>query len=546
YLFAVFLGCFIGSAILQYLIDGFVQKFAHTTANDLRNSLLESIFASKAHAAQDNGTAFVTSAVLEGIEQTEEYLTLVLPRMIHMVIVPVLILIVAFTFDAITGVILLIMYPVIIAYMILLGNLAKSRAEKQYGTYKRMENNFIDTLRGIDTLEAFGRTYDQSKEIFSTSEKFRVATIETIKLGTLSSAVLDLITTASIGAVSLMLAMHILDMKFGLFIGLTLLILSPEYFKPIREFASDFHASLNGKNAMKAITQIVDESKSQQQDIDTVIKPFTHESTIALNNISFAYSQAFHVNVEEKESLNNQEYEKQDEQTNAPQALSDISFNVTGFKKIGIVGTSGCGKSTLIKLLAGFIRPSSGGIAIDGNEYSHSDIASWQQQIHFIPQDPYIFQASLRDNIAFYAPNATNEDIDHAVRIVDLTNLVETLPYGVDTIIGEQGRGLSGGQAQRIALARAFLDAKRSVLIFDEPTAHLDIETELSLKEKMLPLMEDRLVFFATHRLHWLKEMDTIIVLDKGRIAESGTFDELIANKGALFNFVKTLQGGDQ
>ena len=161
---------------------------------------------------------------------------------------------------------------------------------------------------------------------------------------------------------------------------------------------------------------------------------------------------------------------------------------------------------------------------------------NWQKQLTYIPQTPYIFSTSLRENIAFYHPEATDVEIQEAIKVVGLTDLVNELPEGLDTEIGSGKRALSGGQAQRIALARAFLDQSRRVMVFDEPTAHLDIETELELKEKMLPLMKDHLVFFATHRLHWMKQMDYIFVMEQVKLVEQGTYDQLLVNPNGAFN----------
>lgn len=154
-----------------------------------------------------------------------------------------------------------------------------------------------------------------------------------------------------------------------------------------------------------------------------------------------------------------------------------------------------------------------------------------------------MFTASLRDNIAFYTPQASDEEIENAIHVVGLDDLVKELPDGLDTIIGQGKRVLSGGQAQRIALARAFLDQKRKVMIFDEPTAHLDIETEVDLKKRMLPLMKNHLVIFATHRLHWMKEMDYILVMDHGNLVEQGTFDELKKKNGYFVKLTKEMRG---
>ena len=162
----------------------------------------------------------------------------------------------------------------------------------------------------------------------------------------------------------------------------------------------------------------------------------------------------------------------------------------------------------------------------------------------YIPQDPYLFHATLRENIAFYRPGAADEEVERAVRAMGLEGLVAELPEGLGTLVGEGGRALSGGERQRVALARALLDRSRRVLVFDEPTAHLDIETELELKERMLPLMEGRLVFFATHRLHWTHDMDAVIVMEGGRAVEFGEPRALAAQGGAFARLAAQVEGG--
>ncbi len=224
-------------------------------------------------------------------------------------------------------------------------------------------------------------------------------------------------------------------------------------------------------------------------------------------------------------------------------ALCDVSLEVRGFARVGIVGASGSGKSTLVGVLAGFGQLTEGSVEVDGVALPDLRMDDWRAQVAYIPQNPRIFSASLRDNIAFYKPGSSDEEVMRAVAAVGLEGLVGLMPRGLDTFVGEGGRWLSGGQAQRLSLARAFLDDRRRVLVFDEPTAHLDIETELELKERALPLMKGRLVFFATHRLHWLADMDLAVVLSEGRAVQVGSPEELLSREGELLRLANLERG---
>ena len=518
---ALFLVSFIGIQGIIYLQDTMIERYASTQADQLREQLLDTIFSCGAEVVQTHGTGNTTTLTLEGIDQIETYLRLVLPKMMRVFVVPFVLLIPVFVLDWISGFIMIIVFPFIILYMVILGRMAQEKAAKQHRKFQILSNHFIDSLRGLDTLKLFGLSKQHGESIYEVSEEFRGATIKTLRVATLSSLVLDLFATLSVAAVAIMLGLRLLDGSLLLFPALTILVVAPEYFKPIREFASDFHASLDGKNALASVFSLIKENEknSANENIsdDHSIPLWSETSHLASDGITFTYGDT--------------------------PALQGITFEARGHLKIGVVGMSGAGKSTLINLLGGFALPHDGTFTIDGTSYANLNLSDWQKQVAYLPQDPYIFHTTLRNNIAFYSPHATDEEINEAVRIVGLQDLIAELPHGLETKIGEGARSLSGGQAQRIALARIILDGHRSILLFDEPTAHLDIETELELKQRMLPLMENRLVFFATHRLHWMREMDLILVMDNATIVESGTYQELIARDGFFASFISQIRG---
>ena len=334
-----------------------------------------------------------------------------------------------------------------------------------------------------------------------------------------STFALDFFTTLSIAILAVTLGLRLINGQMTLYPALVILVLAPEYFLPIRNFANDYHATLNGKNAFHKVMTLINEPPAPQAPL--TLTPWRPTDELQVKDLSFSYGEG-------------------------KAGLAPLSFRFRGYQKVGIIGMSGSGKTTLINLLSGFLTPAAGEITLQGQTATTLHAAAWQKQLTYLPQNPYIFSASLRENIAFYHPTATEAEVQEAVHVVGLDDLVAELPAGLETQIGAGKRALSGGQAQRIALARAFLDPNRRVMIFDEPTAHLDLETELELKEKMLPLMADHLVLFATHRLHWMKQMDYILVMEDGHLVEQGTYQQLQAQAGAFQRLVKQMQAKEE
>lgn len=542
---AVFACCFLLRQVVANVQGTWLDDYAAARADELRSAVLRRLFAEGRALVQQAGSGNLTTLVMEGVDQVEAYLRIILPKMAAIVIIPVMLLAVVFPLDWVSGLIALIVFPAIILQMVLIGSTAQQVAAARHEEFQGLSNHFADSLRGIDTLKLFGRSKAHGRAVYESSERFREATMRTLRVATLSSAVLDLFSTVSLAAVAVMLGFRLVDGSVVLFPALAVLVALPEYFRPIKEFASDYHASLDGKNALVSLLRLAGEGEpAAAEDAVRVGAPasehgaceskpqpaqpqfarvpaWSKDAELALSHVSFAY--------EERAA---------DGQVVRHEALRDATFSVRGFRKVGVVGPSGGGKSTLVSVLAGFAAPASGTIAVDGEAVPSLELPDWRRQVAYIPQNPYLFHATLRENLTFYRPDATSADVEEAVRVVGLERLVSELSDGLDTLVGEGARALSGGQAQRIALARAVLDPARVVWLLDEPTAHLDIETEMELKERMLPLMAGRLVILATHRLHWLDAMDQVIVLEDGR-AEA-------PESGALARFVASVRGGER
>lgn len=521
--------CFIGKQAATNIQTKQLELFAAARTEEFRQGLSKRLYEGGAPLTQKLGTGAASTLCLDGIDNIEHYLSTALPRTVALVTVPFVLLAVIVFQDWVSALIALLVFPAIILQMILIGSTAQEEAGKQHREYQRLANHFIDSLRGIDTLKYFGRSNEQADRVYETSEKFRIATMKTLRTATLSGAVLDAFSTISLAAVAVMLGFRLVDGSITLLPALFVLVIMPDYFRPIREFASDYHATLNGKNTLTQVLEVLGcsaetaakkESHTPRLQVDAPkLEPWQKLSVLTFEHIGISYE--------------------------GETALKDVSCSFGGFRKYGIVGPSGCGKTTLAQLLAGVLQPTQGSIVVNNHAIETLSMSSWRKQVAYLPQSPHIFSTTLRNNLTFYQPDATEEEIAHALELVGLTSLVTELPKGLDTVVGEGGRSLSGGQSQRVALARAVLHRTCRVLVFDEPTAHLDIETEWELKQRMLPLMEGKLVFFATHRLHWLSEMDEILLLEDGQVRDFGSYEALSKANSFAYLSSNEKEGGD-
>ena len=511
--------CFMLRQVLIFFRDRYLDSFAYEQSQIVRKQLLDKIFRLGPNFVQKEGTGNMVTMAIEGVSQIENYLTLILPKITNMMIVPWVIFLFVLTQDVRSGIILLLVFPIIIIFMVILGYAAKAKADRQYEGYQLLSNHFLDSLRGLQTLNFLGLSKKYEKNVYGISEDYRKATMSTLKIAILSTFALDFFTTLSVAIVAVFLGFKLMNGHMLLFPALTTLVLAPDFFLPLRDFSSDYHATLDGGNTLKSIFAILDK-KEFSESKPVVLNTWSKEDKLTIENLSLMYDEAASENT-----------------------LENINFNWQGYGKIGVVGLSGSGKSTLIKLLGGFLEAKEESIQINEESFSHLRVDSWQDQLLYVPQDPYIFHASIKENISFYQPDVDETSILLAVEKSGLLEVVQELPEGLETIIRDGGHSLSGGQLQRVAIARAFLDQGRQILLFDEPTAHLDVETEAELKATMLPLFDNHLVFFATHRLHWMKEMDYIIVMENGSIVEQGTYQELRENNGAYNRFVEQLKG---
>ena len=511
-----FFACFLSREIINFGRSKALDKLAYQLATKLRGDMLDKFFRLGPVAIANLGSGSAATTVITGIDQVENYIKLVLSKVLNMMIIPMLILIPVYFLDWQSGIVLTVTFPFAIIFMILLGYAAQGRAERQYKTFQYLSNHFLDSLRGISTLKYFGLSKDYSNSIYKTSEDFRKETMGALRIAMLSTFALDFFASLSVAVVALFLGLRLMSGDILLFPALAALILAPEYFLPLRDFASDYHATLNGKNALAAVNEVLS----------------TEENTLSVLTEKVTWSANSQLQLTELGKI-----------YDTGRGISNVNLSVNGFKKIAIVGNSGSGKSTLLSMLAGFLKPTAGEIKLNEQSLTSLTDENYRQSVQFIPQKTYIFAGTFRENLAFYEPDSTDDEIKAAAKLAGLESLIDEI--GLDGQIGASGRTISGGQAQRVALARAFLSHTRNILFLDEPTAHLDIETELEIKANILPLLENKLVFIATHRLHWLSSMDLVIVLNEGQVAGIGTPEQLLSENTYYQRLLSQMRGVD-
>lgn len=517
--FLGFAGTFVFRHLIQWSKGRLSFHFAERTSSEIQSLLIRKLFELGPRGIGTNGSGNMITLALEGIPNFRTYLELFIPRAISMFCIPIVLLIYVFNEDLISGIVLTLTMPILIAFLILLGLVAQKHAKAQWSSYQLLSRHFVDSLRGLLTLKYLGKSKSHQTAIESVSNKYRIATNQALRIAFLSTFSLDFFSSLSVAVVAVELGLRLIDGVMGLQTALTLLILAPEYFQPIRDLGNDYHATMDGKDSGKHIHSLLAVNLSNVQPITVPVPKWNAQSILTVHHLS------------KKSAAENKVI------------LKDVNFQVKGYQKVGIIGASGAGKSTLIDLLSGFSLPTGGSFTLNETRLANFSIQGWQEQLIYIPQHPYIFSGTVAENIRLYAPDTAKEKIEEAIRITGLTELIKRLPNGLQERIGQGGRVLSGGEEHRIALTRSLLQ-QRPIMLFDEPTAHLDIETEHEIKEMILPLLDHRLVFFATHRLHWMREMDIIFVIEDGRIVEAGTHDELYANSGAYFQLIQAQRGG--
>ncbi len=488
---------------------------------NLRSAMLEKINRMGPFFLKGEKTGELATTAMLGLDALDAYFGHFLPQVLLAALLPLIILVVVFPLDALTAVVFLITAPLIPLFMVLIGKLSQNHTQRQWTALTRLGATFLDTLQGLRSLMMLGRTRDRAVDLQLASERYRQVTLTVLKITFLSAFALELIATISTALVAVEIGLRLLYARMAFEQAFFILLIAPEFYLPLRNLSLRYHAGMAGVTAAKRIFDLFDLPEPTVSIVTSkpAEKRFTAGSKIEFKDVSFSYPES-----------------------NQP-ALDGINLTLEHGKHYALVGASGSGKSTLAALLMQFIQPSSGTIQINAENINLWPPDVWRQQLAWIGQRPFIFDASMAENITLGRSLPEGGSLGQLLQVSGLERLVASLPEGVETRLLETGSRLSGGEAQRVALARAFLkDAP--LVILDEPTAHLDVDLEEIIMQATRALLENRTSVTISHRLSTVKESDEILVLERGRIVERGNHDYLAALDGVYKNHVMATREG--
>ena len=469
------------------------RRAAGDVISELRLDVVEARLRRQPTALDGAQSAEVATAAVSGVDALETTFARYLPQVVLAVVVPIAVLVLVAWTDLLAAGVMLLTLPLVPVFMWLIGRHTERRARERWQALALLANHFLDVVRGLPTLRAFNRSHAQTTRILDVSDAYRRTTIGTLRLAFLSGAVLELAATLGIALVAVVVGVRLAEGGIGFEPALTILVLAPELYAPLRNLASQFHASADGAAVAERLLDLVDVPAARA---GTARPPDPAIERIVFEDVSFSYP-ARDVGV-----------------------LSGVDFEIRPGETVAIVGPSGAGKSTLVSLLLCFAEPSAGRILVGGRDLADLDQGAWRRQTALVPQHPTLFRGTVADNIRLGDPSADDYRVRRAAELAGAHELVSRLPQGYETVVGEGGRSLSAGQRRRLALARAFLrDAP--LVVLDEPTADLDPASAAVIGEAIERLREGRTVVLVAHRSELVAVADQIVQLERARVLET-------------------------
>ncbi len=475
---------------LAYISERLAFKSSAAAKSQLRLGVLEHVMRLGPVWLSRQNSAELTQLTTRGVDGLDAYFSRYLPQLVLAVMVPLCVGLVILTQDLLAAVIVLVTVPLIPVFMILIGLYTQGRVDKQWSTLSRLSGHFVDVVAGMSTLKAFGRAGAQAKTVREIGDRYQSTTMGVLRVSFLSALVLEVLAMLSVALVAVSIGLRLVDGTMTLQAGLLVLILVPEVYLPLRMVGTHFHAAAEGLGAARQMIEILEEDPPASG-------PRTDVPDLATATISFSDVGVGYVGREDS-------------------AVEGLSFAIAPGSVTALVGPSGCGKSTALAVLERFIDVDAGSVWVESNgsqvELREYDIDAWRRAVAWVGQDPTMVSGSLADNVRLANSSASDSDVLRALEVVGLTHLVAELPDGIATVLGEGGRALSAGQARRVALARAFCQQAGLVLL-DEPTAALDVESEALVIAAVAELAKTRTVLVVAHRPALVELADHVVDL---------------------------------
>ncbi|MFU8876699.1 MAG: thiol reductant ABC exporter subunit CydD [Wenzhouxiangellaceae bacterium] len=500
-LMAMLLGALAARAVLSTLRRWLAADASVQVRQQVRAELMRKIAAAGPAAFSAAGER--VPVVDEQVETLDRYYAGFLPQAIAAMIIPAVVLGFVFTRDWLAGTLLALTAPIIPVFMVLAGLGAEQAAARQQGELTRLGGWFLDRVRGSATLRLFGAEARTEAAVQQRTESLREATMKVLRIAFLSSAVLEFFAAVAIASIAIYVGLGLFGaIEFGpapaltLQSGLFVLLLAPEFFQPLRGLSQAWHDRADARAGAAAIRQVL-ELAPARPDADPGFNPAPGSSVaIELRRVRFAWP-------------------------GQTELFDALDLTIPAGQRLVLTGPSGGGKSTLLALLAGFAAPAGGEILFDGRRFERFSDAARAAHVAWLGQQPWLFEGSIADNIALGCPDASRARIERAAERAQVLEFARLLPDGLDAIVGENGIGLSGGQAQRIALARALL-APHPLILLDEPTAGLDAAGEAEVLTALEQMLQDSpaTVVCASHRAGLMDWAERIIAVDAGRLRE--------------------------
>ncbi|MEU3657313.1 thiol reductant ABC exporter subunit CydD [Streptomyces sp. NPDC032161] len=480
----------LGRALVSWLTELAAYRASAAVKSELRGRLLARATELGPGWLSGQRSGSLVTLATRGVDALDDYFARYLPQLGLAVVVPVAVLARIVTEDWVSAAIIVVTLPLIPLFMILIGWATQARMDRQWRLLSRLSGHFLDVVAGLPTLKVFGRAKAQAESIRAITSQYRQATLRTLRIAFLSSFALELLATLSVALVAVTIGMRLVHGELDLYTGLVVLILAPEAYLPIRQVGAQYHAAAEGLSAAEEIFAVL-ETEPRKGGTADVPEPLRLE----LEGVTVRH------------------------EGRAAPSLDRASLVVEEGETVALTGPSGVGKSTLLDVVLGFTAPDEGRVRVGDVDLAALDLERWREQIAWVPQRPYLFAGTIAENVRLARPDADDTAVMAALRDAGAHDFVARLPDGELTVLGEDGAGLSAGQRQRLALARAFL-ADRPLLLLDEPTASLDGETEAGIVEAVRRLAVGRTVLLVVHRPALLAVADRVVALEPA--ADSG------------------------